>query len=60
VSFAGDGDMKAYDSFLYKRFVEEIEALQETVREYTPFIYSSHCNVLTTHHDIVAVIYEDE
>ena len=26
VIFAGDGDMKAYNSF-YKRFVEEVEAL---------------------------------
>ena len=23
-------------------------------------IYTLHCNVLTTHHDIAAVIYEDE
>jgi hypothetical protein len=29
-------------------------------RFYTPIFDTSHCNVLTTYHDIAVVIYEDE
>ena len=47
-----------------------LERLEEIVKQYkpsirigrfyTPIFDTSHCNVLSTHHDIAAVIYEDE